>query len=152
MSHTKKNIRRAVVLVLLAAIVLMVGTASAGWFDKKQDKSQGLLKNHRFHRFPPTSFIRGDLHQEARGEWYLGERRLQLTKGGEVFGEGGQKTDLATGRTVIVSGTIVGDMIMATSVRMLSRDLQKPSTMTTQGQKTPSDVNPQVGVLKDSPM
>lgn len=148
--HTKST--RPLLLVFLAAVVLLAGTASAGWFDKPVPKSGGLLKNHRFNRHPSLTFTRGELHQGMRGEWFVGKRKIQLTKDCLIIGADGNKVDLAAGLQAIISGTVIGDMVFATEVRLIAPDWMAPPSLNHEGHKEASDSDPSVGVLKDSPM
>ncbi len=152
MRNTKPRTGRPLLMILLAVAVLLAGSADAGWFNKKQDNSCKMPTNHRFNREPSRTFTRGVLHQEARGEWMLDQRSIRLTKDCLISGPDGENAALVPGRTAIVTGTIAGDMILVTGVRMLPPEWSTVPTMKTEGVKTPSETNSAVGVIKDVPM
>ncbi len=152
MKITTPRTGRPLLLVLLALVVLLAGSADAGWFGKKQDNPDKMPSNHRFTRFPARSFLRGQLRLGNQGEWMLGKRQIKLAKDCLITGPGGDKAALADGQKVIVTGTVVGDVIMATGVRLLPPQWSVQPPLKTEGQKIPSKSNPSVGVIKDVPM
>lgn len=151
MMRTNRNIR-PLLLVVLAAVVLLAGTASAGWFDKKKkhDDVGHFPTNKRIVRTPAQSFVRGELQQGVRGTWMVGNRVLQLAKGCLVLDEQGVKAALEAGQMVLVTGTVVGDVILARQVRRMPPDGATVVSVT-EGEKEPSASNPDVGVLKNAP-
>ncbi len=143
---------RPLLLIILAMVVLLAGTANAGLFDKKPEKTKGLLKNHRFNRYPALSFTRGELQQGMHGEWLLGDRALRLAEGCVIVGVDGALSELAAGRSAIVSGTVIGGMIFASEIRLLKPAWNVSPSLESEGEKETSDSNSDVGVLKNAPM
>ncbi len=152
MNNTTHRTGRPLLLILLAVVVLLAGSADAGWFNKKQDNSRKMPTKHRFTRSAARTFTRGVLHQEARGEWMLDQRAIKLTENCVISGPAGEKAALASGRTAIVTGTVAGDLILVTGVRLLPPKWSTVPTLKTEGTKTPSEANSAVGVIKDVPM
>ncbi len=151
MGSTRTKSTRPLLLVFLAAVVLLAGTASAGWFEKPAPKSGGLLKNHRFNRHPSLTFTRGELHQGMRGEWFVGKRKIQLTKDCLITGVDGTEVHLTSGLQAIISGTVIGDMVFATEIRLQAPEWMTPPSFEQEGHKEASDSDSAVGELKDAP-
>ncbi len=150
MMRTNRNTRSLLLLVVLAAVVLLAGTASAGWFDKKKDDVAHFPTNRRIGRTPVQSFVRGELQQGPRGTWMVGEKTMQFAKGCLILDENGEKATLQPGETVLVTGAVIGDIILARQVRRMVPQW-RTTVSVTEGEKEPSASNPDVGVLKDAP-
>jgi len=150
MTFTTRN-RRPLLLVVLAAVVLLAGTASAGWFDKKKPKAEKMPTNRLIRRTPTQSYMRGQLEEGRGGKWTFGPREVRFTPDVTVLDQEGKPGTLKAGVPVLVSGTVMGDILVVTHVRSLKPGWKKGPTLLTEGEATPSEVDPNVGTLKDVP-
>ena len=152
MIHNNHNHnRRSLLLVLLAVTILLAGTASAGWFGKKKDDGAKMPSTKRYHVTARQSYVRGELQQGSLGQWILGQRSLQLSPKCLVLAEDGTPGHLVSGATVIVAGTVIGDMVIATQVRQTAPDWKTPPNLNQEGRRIASDSDPDVGLLEDAP-
>ena len=153
--HITGNRRGRLSAALLAGLVLtavlIAGTAEAGLFGKKKPEAPKATQNHRFNRFPTLSFRQGTLSHGPAGSWQLDDRTVQLAKGCLVTADGQEDGQLQDGRLAIVAGTVIGDQIFATHIRMLKPDWDQTPAPSAGVERQPSESNPAVGVLGQAP-
>ncbi len=136
--------------LLLASALVVADPADGGWFDRKKPE-QNADPKVRFNRLPHQSFTQGVLGQNPLGGWLLDDRDVHLAKDCILVDETGRVETLSGGRRAIVSGTVFGKVILATQVRMLKPDWMGNGLGIQEGTRTPSDVDPDVGVLENAP-
>lgn len=141
------------VVGLLGAVLLLAGTAGAGWFDRdKTDRDDGqALPAHRFDYHPTVSFRQGTLQRDAMGGWRLDDIALHLTKGCLVTQEDASTGALEEGRHALVAGAVLGNTILASNIKMQGWYEESESNPGNQADKRPSEVDPTVGVLEGGP-
>lgn len=136
---------------LLAGLLLLAGTAGAGWFDKdkNEDGQKGIA--HRFDHHPMLSFRQGTLQRDVMGGWRLDDCALQLTRGCVVIRDGAPQGALEEGSHALVAGSVIGGTILATHVMVSGPEADTPTNLNSQTTKQPSEADPTVGVLEGGP-
>ncbi|MGD9548188.1 MAG: hypothetical protein AB7V45_11680 [Candidatus Krumholzibacteriia bacterium] len=136
--------------LLFAAALVVADPADGGWFDRKKPEQRTDPKV-RSDRLPRQSFTQGVLANNPLGGWRLDDRDVHLAKDCILMDETGRVETLSGGRRAIVSGTVIGNVILATQVRMLKPDWMGAGLGIKEGTRTPSEVDPDVGVLERAP-
>lgn len=148
-------------IALLSALGLLAGAvlappAEAGWrlMEKKMNPKRvempAELRGPARFDGPTMQFLTGTLRREGMADWWFGDYRLQLCAGATIVGPDGEGSYLQEGRDVAVMGTVNGNTVTGWSVRMLGNEMPLTSN-DDKVLKTPSDSDPDVGVMVGGP-
>ena len=142
--------KHAVNFLLVVGVVGILAIplgSEAGWFDKS-NKSSGDAEKvlaPRYDNYPSTVFQLGTLTRDGWTGWQLDGFDIQFTPDCVVVSNGEGPGALTEGRQAIVTGSLVGNMIVARRVTVLNPNWDM-GPKNYDEEVIWSDSNPSVGV------
>lgn len=148
-------------IVLLTALGLLAGAvlapaAQASWrltekkMNPKRVEMPAELRGPARFDAPTMQFLTGTLRREGLADWWFGDYRLQLGADATIVGPDGEGSYLQEGRQVAVMGALNGNTVSGWSVRLLGDEMPLTSG-DDKVIRTPSDSDPDVGVMTGGP-
>ncbi|MBU8869912.1 MAG: hypothetical protein KOO60_03445 [Gemmatimonadales bacterium] len=143
---------RAILFMLAlgtAASLLVPLDTEAGWLGKLKgkstDKTSELDLVPRYDNYPTMGFHLGTLSRDSWTGWRLDELNVQFTRDCVITSNNDDKGEMVEGKQAIITGSRVGDTIIAQRVTILKPNWDA-GPKNTQENVIWSDSDPTVGV------
>ena len=146
-----KNFKLAMIGLGLALTVMVVTDAEAGRRKKPEkeartEKTEEMMKPHRFDNLPTMDFLGGILTRDAHSGWKIGETPLYLHGDCVITMDGAAEGWLEEGREAVVMGARVGGGISAWSIHV-AQPQYKTIGLSQSNELKEAGPNPNVGKI-----